>query len=67
VKDAKGKRYTLSGPMHFFQKNEVLGPEILLDDSPYHGKNVVHPCQVEMYLICDMFDHGTNRYAASAP
>jgi hypothetical protein len=56
VKDTRGNRYTLSNPMHFFEKNGVRGTEVILDDSPYHGKNIVHPDWAEMYLICDMFD-----------
>jgi hypothetical protein len=67
VQDTKGHRYTLYGPMDFFEKGEVLGPEILLDDSPYHGKNVVFPGRVEMHLICDNFDEETKRRSASAP
>lgn len=56
VKDTGGTRYTLSSQMHFFEENGVAGPEILLDDSTYHGKNIVHPDWAEMYLICDMFN-----------
>ncbi len=59
VKDTRGNRYTLSNPMHFFAKNGVRGTEVILDDSPYHGKNIVHPDWAEMYLICDMFDWKT--------
>ena len=64
VKDAKGNPHTLLGPMHFFEKNRVLGPEIRLDDSPHHGKNVVRPGRVEMYLICDLFDGAANGQTA---
>jgi len=56
VKDTSGNRYTLSSQMHFFEKNGVRGTDVILDDSPYHGKNIVHPDWAEMYLICDMFD-----------
>jgi len=59
VKDTRGNRYTLSNPMHFFEKNGVRGTEVILDDSPYHGKNIVHPDWAAMYLICDMFDWKT--------
>ncbi len=62
VKDAKGDRYTLSGQMHFFEKDGVLGPEITLDESPYHGKNIVHPDWAENYLICDKFDCKTTEH-----
>ena len=55
VRDSRGNRYTLSSQMHFFEKNGVRGPEIVLDNSPYHGKNIVHPDWAEMYLICDLF------------
>ena len=61
VKDTRGNRYTLSSRMHFFEKNGVRGPDIILDDSPYHGKNIVRPEWAEMYLICDMFDCKTAR------
>lgn len=55
VRDSRGNRYTLSSQMHFFERNGVRGPEIVLDNSPYHGKNIVHPDWAEMYLICDLF------------
>jgi len=61
VKDTSGNRYTLSSQMHFFEKNGVRGPDVILDDSPYHGKNIVRPEWAEMYLICDMFDCKTAR------
>ena len=50
VKDTSGNRYTLSSQMHFFEKNGIFGPDIILDDSPYHGKNIVHPDWAEMYF-----------------
>ena len=56
VKDASGNRYTLSNQMHFFEKNGARATDVILDDSPYHGKNIVHPDWAEMYLICDMFE-----------
>jgi len=59
VKDASGNRYTLSNQMLFFDKNGVRGPDVMLDDSRYHGKNIVHPDWAEMYLICDMFNAKT--------
>jgi len=62
VKDAGGNRYTLSSQMHFFEKNGVLGPSVMLDDSPYHGKNIVHPDWAEMYLMCDMFECKTAEF-----
>lgn len=55
VRDSRGNRYTLSSQMYFFEKDGVRGPEIVLDNSPYHGKNIVHPDWAEMYLICDLF------------
>jgi hypothetical protein len=45
--------------MHFFDKNGVRGPDVMLEDSGYHGKNIVHPEWAEMYLICDMFNAKT--------
>jgi len=65
VKDTSGNRYTLSSQMHFFEKNGVRGPDVILDDSPYHGKNIVHPDWAEMYLICDMFDCKTAKQKAN--
>jgi hypothetical protein len=56
VKDTNGNRYTLSNQMHFLEKNGVRGPDVILDDSPYHGKNIVYSDWAEMYLICDMLD-----------
>ena len=55
VKDARGNRYTLSSQLHFFERDGVLGPDVALDDAPYHGKNVVPADRAEMYLLCDMF------------
>lgn len=65
VKDTSGNRYTLSSQMHFFEKDGVRGPDVILDDSPYHGKNIVHPDWAEMYLICDMFDCKTAKHKAN--
>jgi len=59
VKDISGNRYTLSNQMHFFENNGVRGPDVMLDGSSYHGKNIVHPDWAEMYLICDMFNAKT--------
>jgi len=59
VRDNRGKRYTLSGEMHLFARDGIRGPDLSLDESPYHGKNIVHPDGAEMYLICDMFDGKT--------
>jgi hypothetical protein len=56
VRDAGGNRYTLSSQMHFFEKDGVLGPGVVLDDSTYHGENIIAPDWADMYLICDMFD-----------
>jgi hypothetical protein len=53
--DVNGLRYTLSSRMHFFDQNGIRGPLISLDDSKYHGKNIVNPELADMYLICDMF------------
>lgn len=61
VKDTSGKRYTLSAEMHFFDQNGVRGPDITLDESPYHGKNIVHPDWADKYLVCDMFGRETTR------
>ena len=67
VKDSDGKRYTLSSQMHFFDNDGVRGPDLMLDDSPYHGKNIVHPDWAEMYLLCDMFDCKTAEEKSSKP
>ncbi len=64
VKDTSGNRYTLSNQMHFFEQPGVAGPEIMLDDTTYHGKNIVHPDWAEMYLICDMFNAKTDNQTA---
>ena len=59
VKDTSGNRYTLSSQMHFFESNGVLGPDVMLDDSEPHRKNIIHPDWADMYLICDMFECNT--------
>jgi len=59
VKDASGQKYTLTHEMDFFELGDVFGPEITLDDSPYHGDNRVYPQRAEMYFICDMFEGAT--------
>lgn len=64
VKDSSGNRYTLSNQMHFFEQDGVAGPEIMLDDKTYHGKNIVRPDWAEMYLICDMFNAKTDNQPA---
>ncbi len=56
VKDGRGNRYTLASQSHFFEKDGILGPDITLDDSPYHGTNIVRPGPADMHLICDMFE-----------
>lgn len=56
VKDTNGNRYTLSGQMHFFDQNGVRGPNITLDNSPYHENNIVHPEYADAYFICDILD-----------
>lgn len=58
VKDLRGNRYTLSSQMFFFDHHGVLGPEVMLDTSPYHGKNLVHPNWADRYFICDQFKPG---------
>ena len=63
VIDSSGNRYTLSSQMHFFEKDGVRSTDLTLDDSPYHGKNIVYPDWAEMYLICDMFDCKTAKQA----
>jgi len=56
VKDGKGNRYTLASEMHFFESNDIRGPDLVLDETPYHGKNIVRSDWADMYLICDMFE-----------
>jgi len=56
VLDTDRNRYTLSGEMHFFEKDGVRGPAISLDESSNHEENIVYSEWAEMYLICDMFD-----------
>jgi hypothetical protein len=56
VKDGKGEQYTLASEMHFVEANGIRGPDLALDETPYHGKNIIHSDWAEMYLICDKFD-----------
>jgi hypothetical protein len=55
VQDARGNRYTLTTPMHFFDRDGICGPEIRLGES-HAGKGIeVNSDKVDLTLICAPF------------